>query len=331
MNVEMPVIKEDVNDSDGEDMDQDTLESEKSTNDDSVDTSAGSEDDSSEMDEVECERRRTECLVDMADLETQFSYLKEQERMTQVDTKLAEVRSGKAAEYIQPLEELKLNVLRKLKLNNIQNKFDAETLASRQNYESEKAILRDTIQSELEEKIRRLEEDKNNIDITSDLKNEQANHKKNRRKTDSTNPDKRKKPVTVSGPYIVYMLHDNDILEDWTAIRKALKASKRKCECKLNDEIQLIVCASVVKLNTYRSEENQYNARFADGKLLFEGQSFCKGHHIIIENKEDSPLLAHITAINTSEVVLKRHDGNRFKLSITDLQVGKYAVRHCPS
>ena len=42
----------------------------------------------------------------------------------------------------------------------------------------------------------------------------------------------RKKPVTVSGPYIVYMLNDADILEDWTAIKKALSVSKRKSECK---------------------------------------------------------------------------------------------------
>lgn len=33
----------------------------------------------------------------------------------------------------------------------------------------------------------------------------------------------RRKAVTVSGPYIVYMLSEQDILEDWTVIRKALK------------------------------------------------------------------------------------------------------------
>ena len=32
--------------------------------------------------------------------------------------------------------------------------------------------------------------------------------------------DRRRKPVTVSGPYIVYMLKDIDIIDDWTAIKK---------------------------------------------------------------------------------------------------------------
>lgn len=41
----------------------------------------------------------------------------------------------------------------------------------------------------------------------------------------------RRKPVTVSGPYIVYMLKDAEILEDWTIIKKALSNSNRKTSC----------------------------------------------------------------------------------------------------
>lgn len=37
--------------------------------------------------------------------------------------------------------------------------------------------------------------------------------------------DRRRKPVPVSGPYIVYMLKDSDILEDWTQIRKACRSN----------------------------------------------------------------------------------------------------------
>lgn len=41
-------------------------------------------------------------------------------------------------------------------------------------------------------------------------------------------PEKRKKPVTVTGPYIVYMLNEMDILEDWAAIRKAKSELARR-------------------------------------------------------------------------------------------------------
>lgn len=64
--------------------------------------------------------------------------------MTQVESKLVEVRCGKAQEYLQPLEDLEENmsfrmnvaeVLKKYRLENIWNKFDAEELASKQNFE----------------------------------------------------------------------------------------------------------------------------------------------------------------------------------------------------
>lgn len=241
----MPSVKECTNDSEGEEMDQETPESEKTSNDDSDSSSGSEEDDSSEMDEVDCERRRSECIDDMADLERQFMHLKEQlylERANQIEAKLEEVKLGRAPEYLQPLEDLQDNmririevagILREMKLKNIKRKYDAEEIAAFQNFESERALLRDSIRCELEEKIRRLEEDRNSIDITSDLWTEQVTHKKSRRKTDPmSTTDRRKKPVTVSGPYIVYMLRENEILEDWTAIRKALKVARQKNDSK---------------------------------------------------------------------------------------------------
>ena len=64
--------------------------------------------------------------------------------MTQIESKLAEVKAGRAPEYLQPLEELQINmknrmevstVLRELRLANINCKFEAEQLATQQNFE----------------------------------------------------------------------------------------------------------------------------------------------------------------------------------------------------
>ncbi|KAH9375882.1 hypothetical protein HPB48_018567 [Haemaphysalis longicornis] len=141
----MPSVKECTNDSEGEEMDQETPESEKTSNDDSDSSSGSEEDDSSEMDEVDCERRRSECIDDMADLERQFMHLKEQlylERANQIEAKLEEVKLGRAPEYLQPLEDLQDNmririevagILREMKLKNIKRKYDAEEIAAFQN------------------------------------------------------------------------------------------------------------------------------------------------------------------------------------------------------
>uniref|UniRef100_A0A3B4YZ16 BRMS1 like transcriptional repressor n=1 Tax=Stegastes partitus TaxID=144197 RepID=A0A3B4YZ16_9TELE len=216
-----------------EEMDVEEQEHEASSSEEEdSDTSSVSEDgDSSEMDEEDCERRRMECLDEMSNLEKQFTDLKDQlyrERLSQVNSKLAEVEAGRAAEYLEPLAVLLENmqvrtkvagIYRELCLESVKNKYDCEIQAACQHWESEKLLLFDTVQSELEEKIRRLEEDRHSIDITSELWNDELSGRKKRR--DALSPDKkRRRPSVVSGPYIVYMLPDLDILEDWTAIRK---------------------------------------------------------------------------------------------------------------
>jgi len=196
------------------------------------------EEDSSDMDATECEKKRVEYIDDLTDLEKQFAILREQlyrERVTQIENKLAEVKAGRAPEYLQPLEELQINmknrmevstVLRELRLANINCKFEAEQLATQQNFESEKRILYDCIKDDLEEKIHILEEDKTNVDFSTGLWELNSGKSSRRRKADPMDPDRRRKPVTVTGPYIVYMLHENEILDDWTQIKKSLTQRK---------------------------------------------------------------------------------------------------------
>merc|ERR1712179_70480 len=206
--VKMPSI-DDKPDSEEEDMDQDTPDSEKSEDEDSDMASVSDDDDeeSSELDEEESRKRRYECLDDINELESQFSELKEQlykERSSQIDDKLEEVRAGKAAEYLDPLAELQddmrvrtqvAGILKELKIQNIRNKYESEEQAAHQNYESEKVLLYDLVKHELEDKIRRLEEDRHNIDITSDLWESQTTKKK-RRSSLGYSPDRRRRPVT---------------------------------------------------------------------------------------------------------------------------------------
>ncbi|XP_071867470.1 breast cancer metastasis-suppressor 1-like protein isoform X2 [Bombus fervidus] len=228
--MKMPSVK-DESEAEGEEMSHDSNESNQSSA--SCDSSAehSDSDDSSEMDEDECERRRNECMENLVDLERQFTLLKEQlyrERITQVDTKLGEVRVGKSEEYLVPLERLKENmktktevagILKQYRLQNIQNKFLAEEQAALQNFESEKELIWDCIHNDLQEKIRRLEEDRNNVDIHADL---WLNSNGRRRR----NHTERRRAISVSGPYIVYMLNDADILEDWALIKKSLSSRK---------------------------------------------------------------------------------------------------------
>ncbi|XP_061434697.1 breast cancer metastasis-suppressor 1-like protein-A isoform X1 [Lethenteron reissneri] len=196
--------------------------------------SATEDDDaSSELDETDCERRRMECLDEMSDLEQQFMDIRDhrlyRERLNQVDSKLEEVTAERGPEYMEPLNALRRNmeirtevagVYRELCLIGVKNKHECEKQAAMQNLQNEKVLVFEALRGDLEERIRRLEEDRCNADITSEQWGDDAPSKWNKRKSDVFGAAKRKKPVTVASPYIVYMLKEVDILEDWTAIKK---------------------------------------------------------------------------------------------------------------
>ncbi|XP_022379343.1 breast cancer metastasis-suppressor 1-like protein isoform X1 [Enhydra lutris kenyoni] len=314
-----------------DEMEVDYAENEgSSSEDEDTESSSVSEDgDSSEMDDEDCERRRMECLDEMSNLEKQFTDLKDQlykERLSQVDAKLQEVIAGKAPEYLEPLATLQENmqirtkvagIYRELCLESVKNKYECEIQASRQHCESEKLLLYDTVQSELEEKIRRLEEDRHSIDITSELWNDELQSRKKRK--DPFSPDK-KKPVVVSGPYIVYMLQDLDILEDWTTIRKAMATLGPH---RVKTELFELTPLAPVKL-----EKHLHSARSEEGRLYYDGEWYIRGQTICIDKKDECPTSAVITTINHDEVWFKRPDGSKSKLYISQLQKGKYSIKH---
>lgn len=321
----MPSHSKDKKESNQDDMEVDYGEQEgSSSEEEETETSSGSEEgESSEMDDEDCERRRLECLDEMTNLEKQFTDLKDQlykERLNQVDAKLQEVMSGKAPEYLEPLANLQENmqirtkvagIYRELCLESVKHKYDCETQAALQHWESEKLLLFDTVQTELEEKIRRLEEDRHSIDITSELWNDELQSRKNKKK-DPFSPDKKKKPVVVSGPYIVYMLHDLDILEDWTAIRKAVAT----------------LAPHRVKSDAPPSKSEKHSARSEDGRLFYDGEWYGRGQSICIDKKDEYPTSAVITTVNHEEVWFKRVDGSKSKLYVSQLQKGKYSIKH---
>uniref|UniRef100_UPI003B9FEA90 breast cancer metastasis-suppressor 1 homolog isoform 2 n=1 Tax=Rattus norvegicus TaxID=10116 RepID=UPI003B9FEA90 len=191
-----------------------------------------SEEESSEMDDEDYERRRSECVSEMLDLEKQFSELKEKlfrERLSQLRLRLEEVGAERAPEYTEPLGGLQQSLKIRIQvagiykgfcLDVIRNKYECELQGAKQHLESEKLLLYDTLLGELQERIQRLEEDRQSLDISSEWWDDKLHSRGSSKTWDSVPPSKRKKAPLVSGPYIVYMLQEIDILEDWTAIKK---------------------------------------------------------------------------------------------------------------
>ncbi|XP_057585684.1 breast cancer metastasis-suppressor 1 isoform X2 [Hippopotamus amphibius kiboko] len=193
-----------------------------------------SEEESSEMDDEDYERRRSECVSEMLDLEKQFSELKEKlfrERLSQLRVRLEEVGAERAPEYIEPLGGLQRSLKIRIQVAGIYKGFCLDVI--RNKYECELQGAKQHLEGELQEQIQRLEEDRQSLDISSEWWDDKLHARGSSKTWDSLPPSKRKKAPLVSGPYIVYMLQEIDILEDWTAIKKARAAvspQKRKSD-----------------------------------------------------------------------------------------------------
>ncbi|XP_071077487.1 breast cancer metastasis-suppressor 1 isoform X2 [Desmodus rotundus] len=180
-----------------------------------------SEEESSEMDDEDYERRRSECVNEMLDLEKQFSELKEKlfrERLSQLRVRLEEVGAERAPEYTEPLGGLQRSLKIRIQVAGIYKGFCLDVI--RNKYECELQGAKQHLEGELQERIQRLEEDRQSLDISSEWWDDKMHARGSSKTWDSLPPSKRKKAPLVSGPYIVYMLQEIDILEDWTAIKK---------------------------------------------------------------------------------------------------------------
>ncbi|XP_043931296.1 breast cancer metastasis-suppressor 1-like protein [Protopterus annectens] len=80
-------------------------------------------------------------------------------------------------------------------------------------------------------------------------------------------------------------------------------------------------------LGLVKTEKHLYSAKCEDGRLYYEGESFIKGQNIILQVKDEMPSQATITAVSTAEVWLRREDGSKTKLYVSQLQKGKYTIR----
>lgn len=93
-------------------------------------------------------------------------------------------------------------------------------------------MLYDEFKADLDDKIQRLEEERTEVDIDASLWFERnsklISRGRGRRSSHLGQEPPKRKPVTTSGPYVVHMLKEQEILEDWTKVKKILLASRRK-------------------------------------------------------------------------------------------------------
>lgn len=190
--------------------------------------SSNSDGDSSSYDEDESERRKSDCLDDIQYLEQQFSDLKELlylEKLEEIDDKIQKVSEGNAPEYLHPKKELQRTLSQRLttaeahllsKVRNIENKFEEEAQSAEQDFKELCKVTKQKMVAEVQDKIAQLKEES----VVFQLTQERSGRKRKTKVNNFQLPEKRKRPACVTGPCIVYMLKDLDIMDDLNDIRK---------------------------------------------------------------------------------------------------------------
>jgi breast cancer metastasis-suppressor 1-like protein len=127
------------------------------------------------------EKRRLECLDNMEKIEKEFSILKEKfyaDKISHLKTEIDKISEGKHDKYQQKMKDLDKRKEEKVwaaeqwkqyQLMNINNVFEAEKKMAEDEFQSEKDQLKEKMVVALQDKQKKLEEEKNNLNLTDGL------------------------------------------------------------------------------------------------------------------------------------------------------------------
>lgn len=288
-----------------------------------------SEAESSELDEEFCTQRRSSCVTQMSSIEKEFNDVRDrlfEERHLQVTIKLKQVNMGTSREYLQRLKALEnekqrkirvIDALKMYRLDSLKLILDAERFANNQNLNNEKQLLRERIHADLDDRIHKLEEDRDNVDVEllqgtikhEDSHSQYSKNKKETTKNHNSSHRRKRKPATVTGPYIVYMLKETDIMDDWAAIKRAISIKDRKHKRDLKS----------IRRRT------SHACRYEDDKFYYNGKCFQRGQKVIIRGREKS-YFGEIDKLNQAAVFIRQMNGTKSKLNVHLLQRGMYTI-----
>ncbi|KJE91950.1 hypothetical protein CAOG_02996 [Capsaspora owczarzaki ATCC 30864] len=196
------------------------------------------DDDDTEDDPVGDKRKKDLLLENMARIEREFADLRDrlyQEKLGQLNKELELLNSDEHPDFQKQaamLERKKtdrlttIELYRKLQLENIQHQHAFEKREIENEYQTKRGEIRDDILGSLQDKRKKLEEDKNAMDLASELETRAMATRKLRRRVEAvkepgvTQIEKKRKNATATGPPIVHLLDDGEINDDLNAIRR---------------------------------------------------------------------------------------------------------------
>jgi hypothetical protein len=89
--------------------------------------------------------------------------------------------------------------------------------------------LKQRLREDILESIRQLDEEYHSVSAVCDIMVEKA--RRSETTGDPASSDRKKKPSSVTGPFLVSSLDDDAMLQDWAYFKQLSGTAKRRFEC----------------------------------------------------------------------------------------------------
>ncbi|KAF4527853.1 hypothetical protein B566_EDAN016498 [Ephemera danica] len=302
---------------------QDEYDFDFDNNDDAEDRFINEDQDESDEDTEEASE------TDMG--KSEYTEIKEQmyqDKLATLKKQLQQLKDGTHPEYNTKLKKLDHALKERLRLNNIwrdyemdcvERDFVYEKKCAAKEFEEKKIDLREMLISDLEEKRKMVEAERQSMELSGDSMEVKPvmTRKLRRRPNDPVPvPEKRRKPPPAQ---LNYLLDDKEVESDLRLILRSKPVTSslptRKPSLTAGGSLNF-------------GDGPLPDTRIEDGKLLYERRWYHRGQPVYVEGKDVNAYPAVITAIGTEAISVKKTvDGAKFRINLYQLARGIFSIK----
>ncbi|RUS27220.1 Sds3-like protein [Jimgerdemannia flammicorona] len=166
------------------------------------------------------------------------------DKLKAFQSELRAIQDGTQPEFLERLADLEdtrdtmidqKRLFRNFQLECAGNQYELETKQAEEEYMAEKQGLREKMLAGVEERRKKLKEDKDNLDISNDvvIESQTRMHKRNLRKRGmEQNETKASKKRQLQAPPFTFGLKEEDLMNDLLVMRKGMTTTKAPVKAK---------------------------------------------------------------------------------------------------
>ncbi|XP_063973866.1 sin3 histone deacetylase corepressor complex component SDS3 isoform X2 [Diachasmimorpha longicaudata] len=276
----------------------------------------------------------------------EYTEIKEQiyqDKLGNLKKQLQQLKDNIHPEYNKKVKRLEAQYHERLRLNEIyrdylidwaEKDYKLEQKAAAKEYEEKKVDLKENLLADMEEKRKMIESDRQTMELAGDSteqykvinKSIESNQRwkvdrevkpvmtrKLRRRPNDPVPEKVEKRRKVLQVQVNYLLDEKEVENDLKAISrgKVMTAVRKQA-------------SHIPQL----SDGPLVETKIEDGKLLYERRWYHRGQPIYVEGKDLSKFAAHISAIGTEAIWVKKvSDASKVRIFTAQLSRGKVSIK----